>query len=212
MLRRLEPLPVSRQTDRARPHRGLEVFHHHIATQQYAVRISGGPAAEDNDRYAGRILATVLGDDSGSRLYWALVDNGRRGICGHVRLRIPERWSPHDLLVLRTEEAEDNLRTIAEIERELERHGVNRAELDQAKSKLCSQVILQSERPANRLFSVGATGSSGTRMRTVREPCEHLSGRDAQRRRRRAGDVSATANTTVAVGPLLELAGARAQT
>ena len=33
-----------------------------------------GPGATDADRYAAKMLATVLGDDSGSRLYWELVD------------------------------------------------------------------------------------------------------------------------------------------
>ncbi len=35
-----------------------------------------GPPPTDADRYAAKLLATVLGDDSGSRLYWELVDPG----------------------------------------------------------------------------------------------------------------------------------------
>jgi predicted Zn-dependent peptidase len=46
------------------------------ATQQYAFQISAAPAAEDDDRYAANILAAVLGDDSGSRLFWELADPG----------------------------------------------------------------------------------------------------------------------------------------
>ena len=38
--------------------------------------MSLGPAAHDDDRYAAKVLAIVLGDDSGSRLYWELVDPG----------------------------------------------------------------------------------------------------------------------------------------
>ena len=40
---------------------------------------SGSPtprALEDDDRFAAQLLATVLGDHTGSRLYWELVDPG----------------------------------------------------------------------------------------------------------------------------------------
>ena len=38
------------------------------------MQLANGPGATDADRYAAKMLATVLGDDSGSRLYWELVD------------------------------------------------------------------------------------------------------------------------------------------
>src|SRR3712207_8164702 len=34
-----------------------------------------GPSAQDDDRFAARVLADVIGDADGSRFYWALVDN-----------------------------------------------------------------------------------------------------------------------------------------
>ena len=36
----------------------------------------GGRTPTIADRFAAKILATILGDDSGSRLYWELVDPG----------------------------------------------------------------------------------------------------------------------------------------
>ena len=38
--------------------------------------MSLGPAAGDDDRYAAKVLSIILGDDSGSRLYWELIDPG----------------------------------------------------------------------------------------------------------------------------------------
>ena len=52
------------------------------ATQQYAVQIAAGPCATDEDRFASRVLATIVGDDSGSRLFWELVDPGRAECAG----------------------------------------------------------------------------------------------------------------------------------
>ncbi|HEX4148728.1 MAG TPA: pitrilysin family protein, partial [Pirellulales bacterium] len=46
------------------------------ATQEYVIQLANGPAATDDDRFASKLLATILGDDTGSRLYWELVDPG----------------------------------------------------------------------------------------------------------------------------------------
>ena len=58
------------------PQSGLKVIHKELATQQYLVQISAGPATDDDDRFAMRMMATIVGDDSGSRLYWELVETG----------------------------------------------------------------------------------------------------------------------------------------
>ena len=44
--------------------------------QQTIIGMSDGPPLESDDRYAAQLLATVLGDHTGSRLYWDLVDPG----------------------------------------------------------------------------------------------------------------------------------------
>ena len=44
--------------------------------QQTVIGVADAPPLEDDDRYAAQLLATVLGDHTGSRLYWALIDPG----------------------------------------------------------------------------------------------------------------------------------------
>src|SRR5262249_3460225 len=44
--------------------------------QEHVILIAPGPAAAAPLRYAAETVALALGDDSGSRLYWALVDPG----------------------------------------------------------------------------------------------------------------------------------------
>ena len=40
------------------------------------LQLADAPASEDDDRYAAKLLATIVGDDSGSRMYWELTDPG----------------------------------------------------------------------------------------------------------------------------------------
>src|SRR4030095_5758973 len=43
--------------------------------RQYTMGFTPGPSAQDERRFAARVLADVIGDSDGSRFYWALVDN-----------------------------------------------------------------------------------------------------------------------------------------
>ena len=44
--------------------------------QQTVIGVADAPPLESDDRYAAHLLATILGDHTGSRLYWALIDPG----------------------------------------------------------------------------------------------------------------------------------------
>src|SRR5215216_746227 len=41
----------------------------------YTMAMTPGPSAQDDRRFAARVLSDVIGDSDGSRFYWALVDN-----------------------------------------------------------------------------------------------------------------------------------------
>ena len=163
------PFDASRETRRAAPHRGLQLFHKPAAVQQYVVQISNGPALEDEDRYASRLLAIVLGDDSGSRMFWELVDPG----CAETAAMNACEFQGTGLLMTQLccapEDTAENFARIQELLAEAEAEGVTEAELAQAKSKIRSHIVLQSERPVNRLFAVGGNWIARRQYRTVRE-------------------------------------------
>jgi predicted Zn-dependent peptidase len=199
------PVDAFRVTPPAPPHRGFQCLHKESATLEYVLQLSGGPGAADPDRFAAKVLATVLGDDSGSRLYWALVDSG---------LAEQASISHHDYQgtgVFMTyvscdpEQAQATLNKIAELFDEAEKRGITAAELAQAKSKINSRIVLGSERPRGRLFNVGGNWMQRREYRTVKDD---LGAIDAVT----LDDLSAvlaryplSINTTLAVGPLAEL-------
>src|SRR6185503_9346774 len=43
--------------------------------RMYTMGMTPGPSAQDDRRFAARVLSDVIGDTDGSRFYWALVDN-----------------------------------------------------------------------------------------------------------------------------------------
>ncbi len=196
---------TSREAPPPPDHTGLKVIHNSQARQQYVVQIANGPAAEDKDRFAARLLASVVGDDGGSRFFWALVDTG---LADYAAI------DPYDFqgagifmtsLCGLPEATAENLRRMREIVDEVQQDGITEAELEQAKNKICSHVVLTSERPGNRLFSVGGNWIQRREYRTVRQEVDAL-------RAVTLNDVNALLTryplsrvTTVAVGPLREL-------
>jgi predicted Zn-dependent peptidase len=139
------------------------------------VRISAGPAETDTDRFPAKLLAVILGDESGSRLYWDLVDTGQaeHAACHH-----------HDFLdagVFVTQlscEPEDTpglLQRIVDLYTEAT-GGLTTAEVDQARNKLLGRVVLAGERPRQRLFSVGLEWAHTGRYRSVADDLKTLDG------------------------------------
>lgn len=136
------------------------------AALEYAVRMTPGPAEDTSDRFAAKLLAVVLGDDSGSRLYWDLVDSGKaeHAACHH-----------HDFLdagVFVTQISCEPETTQALLDRVIEIYeaatkGLTDSEVDQARNKLLSRVVLAGERPRQRLFSLGLEWSHLGRYRSV---------------------------------------------
>ena len=153
----------------------MELIPRQQAALEYAVRMSAGPAEDDVDRFAAKLLAVVLGDDSGSRLYWDLVDSGdaEHAACQH-----------HDFLdagVFVTQlscEADDTsslLERIVGLYTDASR-GLTTAEVDQARNKLLSRVVLAGERPRQRLFTIGLEWAHLGRHRSVADDLATLDG------------------------------------
>jgi len=150
-----EPRANGRSIEQAKPCEGFQVIEKEIATQEYSLQLARGPAAEDHDRYPAKLLATVLGDDSGSRLYWELIDTGLADQVGLSHHEYAGAGVMMTYMSCDPDSAADNLKRILAVYRRAEADGITPAELDQTKSKIRSRLVLSSERPRGRLFSVG---------------------------------------------------------
>ena len=148
-------------------HDHLERIVRPTATLEYAVRMSAGPAGDDDDRFAAKLLSVALGDDSGSRLYWAMVDSGdaEHASCHH-----------HDFLdagLMITQlscdaaDVDSLLARVLDVYRQAATGGISQSEFAQARNKLAGRVVLEGERPRRRLFHVGLEWAHGGGYRSV---------------------------------------------
>jgi predicted Zn-dependent peptidase len=200
-----EPSEDARRVDEVAPRQRFQVFRKEMATQQYAIQLSPGPAADDPSRYAAKLLATVLGDDSGSRLYWELVDPG---LAEHASLSHCEYEGAGLMMTYvacAPQQAAENLRRILEVYRRAEAEGITSAELDQAKSKVRSRIVLCGERPRGRLFSVGSDWVYRREYCSVRDDLEVVAAITPQQIAEVLSAYPLSRSTTVTIGPLAEV-------
>ncbi len=201
-----EPLETSRDTPRAAAQSSFQVVHKESATQQYVIQIGDGPAASDEERYAARTLMAIIGDTSGSRMYWDLIETGRAEFVGMDTYEFQGTGIVMSYLCCAPEETADNLQQMLDICRDVEKNGVTEEELSLAKSKISSRIILQSERPGNRLFHVGSSWLQRREFRTVREVVDAYESVSLDAIASILEEYPLTCNTILAIGPLKELA------
>ena len=162
-----EPVDAPRRTLPAEPRGGSQHIVRTSAAQTYMVRFSSGPDGSHPLRHAAMLLANVLGDDSGSRLYWELIDSGE---AEHAECHYNE-YLDAGVFVTQVgcapEDAEDVQKRIEGIYARAMKHGIEPAELERARNKIATRVAMAGERPRQRLFQVGLEWSHSGRYRSV---------------------------------------------
>ena len=123
--------------------------------QQTILAVADAPPLESDDRYAAALLTTILGDHTGSRLYWTLIDPGHADGVEFSYQDYNGAGAFYTFLSCEPESAQENLGRIVATYTEAMNEGVTAEELEQAQNKVLSRTVLRGERPMGRLMSLG---------------------------------------------------------
>jgi predicted Zn-dependent peptidase len=197
-----QPRIIQRETPRAAACTVSQFFHHEAATLEYVIQIANGPAAEDSNRFAARLLSLIVGDDSGSRMFWEFIDTGRAECAVMFANEFQGTGIYMTMLSGLPNQLSENLSRQRNILRDVQDQGISRAELELAQNKTCSMVVLQSERPINRLFALGDNWLQRREYRTVREVLRSYQSVTSDEIAAVIHRYPLTVHSTVAVGPL----------
>jgi len=184
--------------------RGFHVMHKPTSHQQYILQLAPGPSNHDEDRYPMRIAATVIGDDTGSRLFWLLVDSGLAESAGMGSVEYSENGAAMTFVCCMPEQAQRNLDLMLELQTQVFDEGITQKELDLAKRKVASQIVLASERTDNRMFSVGSQWLNEQPYRSVAELAAIYEALTLDQVNDVIRKYPLAANTTLTVGPCLD--------
>lgn len=176
------------------------------STQQYVLLLRDAPAAEDDDRFAAKLLTTIVGDDSGSRMYWELVDSGlvESASLGHYEYQGVGMY--YTWLSCEPPDTPKNLQRLTQLFKNAELQGVTAEELAQAKNKVKARVVLGNERPRSRLFNVGGNWLQRREYRSVTDDLEAVQSISLDDVHAVLKKYPLSDHATVSVGPLDSIA------
>lgn len=177
-------------------------IHRPSVTQQYILQLADAPSSESEERYAAKLLATMFGDDSGSRLYWEFIDSG---LCESASLGHYEYLGVGMFYTWISCEPDDVASIYArtlELQQQAEQECFSEEELRQAKSKVKARVVLGSERPRSRLFNVGGNWMQRHEYRSVADDLLAVDSVSLEQVLNVLAQYPLSRHTTVTVGPL----------
>jgi predicted Zn-dependent peptidase len=189
------------------PRAAFKVMQKEKVIQEHVIMISPGPAADSPLRHAADTLAMILGDDSGSRLYWALVDPGLAESADVGYHDYDGAGSFFTSFSCEPEQTQKNLGIIRAIFREVQEDGVTEAELAQAKSKILSRVVRAGERPMGRMQAIGMAWTYLGKYRSVDDELKAFEAVDLKKIAQVQKLFPFDEQSILALGPLKKLRG-----
>jgi predicted Zn-dependent peptidase len=141
--------------------------------RQYTMGMTPGPSAQDETRFSARVLGDAIGDSEGSRFYWALVDNA-------IAEDADFGFYPHDhcgsfYFSLTTEpKRTDKALEIARGELVRVQKDLTDEEVERAKNKIASSIVLEGELPMGRMRSMAGNWVYNKEYRSLEQDMETL--------------------------------------
>ena len=175
------------------------------SVQQHVMQMGPGPKSDNPLRFAAELLSVVVGDDSNSRLFWELVDPGHAESAdlGYSEYDGAGAWMNY--LACSPEDVAENLARCKKVFDEVNVNSIHADELEQARNKVASRIVLRGERPMGRLSSLGGNWMYRHEYRPIAADLQTIRSLTLNDIREVLNRFPITMTTTVAVGPLKDL-------
>ncbi len=129
------------------------------------------PAAsfQDERRFAAGLLATIIGDDIGSRFFWELVDKAIAETASMQFGAMDGTGAFYSYIRCGRENVPDVLEIVKNIFDNINKDGITDDELTKAKNKVLSALVIKNELPMGRLDNLGSNWTYLQQYRTIED-------------------------------------------
>lgn len=195
----------SRAIDALHPESQSQFVHKDHCQQEQIIQLAAAPSCSDVRRFAAELLTVIVGDDTNSRLYWDLVDPGlaESAECGYYEFEGTGTFLT--FLNGPPESTAENLERISQVYGSINENGVTADELEQAKNKIATRIVLRGERPMGRLSSLGGNWLVRREYRTIEDDLATVRSVSLTQIKDLLAEFPLRQTTTVGVGPLKSL-------
>src|SRR5690606_36900199 len=165
---------VARTKPAPKPASGVEKMVDSTLTRQHTALYAPGLPVEHPQLFAPSILATAIGDGSGSRLYWELVDKGLTDNACLSHEAQEGAGASVCYVTAAPERAEEVLGRYQEVLQQAQTQGISQEEWRRAQRKMATSLTFRAETPLGRLMSFGTYYQTLGVYMTVNEMVEKL--------------------------------------
>ena len=169
--------------------------------REHICLMSAAPAAQSELRYAASLLAGVIGDDTGSRMYWGLVDTALADVAEMEYDSMDHTGLFYTYISCDPEKASRVLDITRAMLAKVVTDGVTDAELEAAKNKIASNVTINGELPMGRLVPLGFGWVYNQEYRTVAQEIDAIKSVTHEDIARLLAQYSPASITTLGLGP-----------
>ncbi len=133
----------------------IKNVHNDKVVREHICMMSAAPAGQDERRYAAGVLANIIGDDTGSRLYWGLVDSAWAD-CANMEYDPMDGTGAYYTYISCDPDKADKVVEMARgCMEDVRKNGITAEQLNASKNKIASGMTLHSELPMGRLVGLG---------------------------------------------------------
>jgi predicted Zn-dependent peptidase len=137
--------------------------------REHICLMSPAVPAQDQRRFAASLLATIIGDDIGSRFFWELVDKALAEEATMQFAAMDGTGIFCSYLNCSSENTGKVLDTVKSIFESLSKSGITEDEMKTAKNKILSALVIKNELPMGRLIDLGGNWIYLQQYRTIED-------------------------------------------
>jgi predicted Zn-dependent peptidase len=123
--------------------------------REHICMMTPAPSSQDPLRFAASVLANIIGDDTGSRLYWSLVDTALADSADMECDSMDGTGTFYTYISCDPARAEQVTQIVKDCFHKVLAEGVTESELQTSKNKIASALTLNGELPMGRLVPLG---------------------------------------------------------
>jgi predicted Zn-dependent peptidase len=184
----------------------VKVIHRDNVTREYVLMLAPAPGARSPLRHAADLLQVVLGDGTGSRLYWEMVDPGHADEASFSYAEHEEVGTFYTVYSCDPERTASNRALALQVLEQTQKEGVTEDELEVARMKVLSRVVRSGERPRGRMSDLGRSWTYYGCYRSIDDDLRDYEAVTLADVRRVLDEYPLPRVTTLALGPLKGLA------
>ena len=137
--------------------------------REHICLMNTGVSAQNPKRFAASLLGTIIGDDVGSRFFWELVDKALAEAASMHFGPMDGTGTFYTYIRCGSENVPKVLDKVKDIFSDLVKNGITEEELQTAKNKVLSALVIKNELPMGRLVDLGFNWIYLGQYRTIEE-------------------------------------------